>query len=275
MSEKPIKKKIEIVPMGSYVDLDQEGYIVNPTSYDKIQPHWRPLIRDTVEYYQHLLNDGLDSVFVRGSVAKGEAVDGVSDLDTFAYATKRTTNEYLGMQQFQEEVANKFAFCKGVEIGVYDVGECDSNASGNIQALQVYGDPIDQPKLRPGRDMVRNTPGIFNRIANNELKLETLETDPNPERVMLACVWLMKELLRIGVELTYERSGRFTRDLYLCYKDFSEFYPDYSDQMLHILDLALNPSDSIPDIRYARDSVLGLLQSEAVRMGLAKPQLHR
>jgi len=52
----------------------------------------------------------------------------------------------------------------------------------------------------------------------------------------------MKGLLRVGFELTMERSQKYTRDLYRCYETFAEYYPEKEPEMREVLDLALNPT---------------------------------
>ena len=79
------RHRIEIKPIGSYFEVDKDGYIVNPAAIDKIQQKWKPVIDAVSTSYQKIFGDKLKNVYIRGSVAKGQAVDNVSDIDTFAY----------------------------------------------------------------------------------------------------------------------------------------------------------------------------------------------
>ena len=76
---------IEIRKTGSYFDTDSEGYLINPASMTKIQEEWKPIVNDVVKTYKEQFGDDLISVYLRGSVSKGEAVAGISDIDSFAY----------------------------------------------------------------------------------------------------------------------------------------------------------------------------------------------
>jgi hypothetical protein len=80
MSEKLINR-IEIQPKGSYFETDEEGFLISPASIEKIQEEWKPVIDDVVKAYQEAYGDKLRAVYVRGSVAKGEAIENVSDLN--------------------------------------------------------------------------------------------------------------------------------------------------------------------------------------------------
>lgn len=271
MSEHPKDGTVEIAPIGSYVDIDKDGYIINPTGVEKLQPHWKPLINEVLRYHQQLFGDDLHSFFIRGSVAKGQAVDGISDLDSFAFIRNRQEIKIVDSSELLARIREHYPFAEGVELQFMTVDRISKEASLIIQALQIFGEPVEQPLLRPGRDMIRNAKGIFNRMAKSDIRINRLQDNPNQERIQEECVWIMKHLLRSGVELTYERSGRFTRDLYLCYKDFAEYYPEYSEAMYRALYLALNPSTDLQEVIATRDALIPLLQQEAVRLNIAAP----
>lgn len=71
---------INIQPTGSYFEVDRKGYLVNPASKDKLQDEWKPAIDDVVEAYKENFGENLKSVYIRGSVAKGKAIEYVSDI---------------------------------------------------------------------------------------------------------------------------------------------------------------------------------------------------
>src|SRR5688572_33403162 len=85
MGSMPVKNKVQIQPKGSYFQTDENGFLINPASAGKVQEKWKPLINDIAEAYKTKYGEKLKNVYIRGSVAKGEAVEGVSDIDTFAY----------------------------------------------------------------------------------------------------------------------------------------------------------------------------------------------
>ncbi|GAA0343891.1 hypothetical protein GCM10008967_37920 [Bacillus carboniphilus] len=64
--------------------LDHNGYIVSDVSKDKIEPIYTPCIQESVENLSKLFPDQLHSVYIYGSVARGEAIINKSDLDLLA-----------------------------------------------------------------------------------------------------------------------------------------------------------------------------------------------
>ncbi|WP_337969844.1 nucleotidyltransferase domain-containing protein [Virgibacillus salexigens] len=61
--------------------LDRDGYIISDVSLDKIDNVYFPCIKEAVEKLGRVFPDLLHSVYVYGSVARGEAVAIKSDLD--------------------------------------------------------------------------------------------------------------------------------------------------------------------------------------------------
>jgi len=76
---------IEIQKTGSYFNIDKDGYLINPASLDKVQDEWKLLVQAVIQLYKREFKDSLVSLYLRGSVSKGEAVAGISDIDTWAF----------------------------------------------------------------------------------------------------------------------------------------------------------------------------------------------
>lgn len=236
------KNKIVIQPKGSYFETDDNGYLVNPASAEKIQEKWYSVIDDVIEAYKVQYGDKLKNVYIRGSVAKGEAVDGVSDIDSFAFVD--ATNEQLkkqaldqGMQKIIEE---KYDFVNGVEMDALSSSDIPSYQIVLMgQSLCVYGSPINIPKLRVGKEMALQAPIFHKNIKWFSNFLDEYQSD---DVIKKECVWFMKQILRSGFEITMERSKKYTRDFYRCYETFSEYYPEKEPEMREVLYLALNPT---------------------------------
>lgn len=78
--------------------------------------------------------------------------------------------------------------------------------------------------------------------------VEALKNTNNPTRTQQSCTWIMKRIVRTGCELVMERSQKYTRDLYPCYELFAEYYPEKSDDMYRVLELAINPTKDKQEI---------------------------
>lgn len=251
MENQPASKNIlEIKPMGSYFELDADGYVLNPASLEKVQPRWKPVINEVIEAYKTQYGDKLKNIYIRGSVAKGQAVDSVSDIDTLAYVDlleEEVEDDWT--KNVEADLKLKFPFVEGFELGATPFSEIKAASTLLNQSICVYGEPVEVPKMRPGKEMMRHLPYVEKRMQGFDRRIERASTD---ERIKAACTWVMKDLLRAAFELTMERSNRYTRDLYLCYEGFSEYYPEKANEARNMLHLALNPTtdkDQIISIR--------------------------
>lgn len=237
-----MQEGIPIRKIGTYFEVDEEGYIINPCSIEKIQEVWNPVIADVIASYREHCGDTLHSVYVRGSVAKGTAIENVSDLDSFSYVNiPREDISYDWLREAEREIADRYPFAEGVEMNMDSVQNVETNRIMLQQSICVYGPDLskDLPKLKPGKDMIVHAFTLDQRMDWLKSKLDTLEGADLQDK----CVWLMKGFLRTGFELTMDRSKTYTRDLYPCYETFSKYYPEKEPEMREALMLALNPTD--------------------------------
>ncbi|UJW58910.1 nucleotidyltransferase domain-containing protein [Bacillus sp. A116_S68] len=61
--------------------VDSNGFIINPTGKDNIQPSFKPVLQAIVSLLQELFIEKMHSIYAYGSVGRGEAKEGLSDLD--------------------------------------------------------------------------------------------------------------------------------------------------------------------------------------------------
>lgn len=236
---------IEIQKTGSYFKIGEEGYLVNPTSHEKLQNRWKPAIDDVVELYKKTFGDKLKNVYIRGSAAKGKAIEGISDLDTFAYVYLEENEFPKGWtKDFREIFKQKYPFINGLDVRLKPVSTESQGAVLLHQSLCVFGEPTIPKKLKIGRELILHAPKLQKRFDMfYEFKKNIIE-----EEIPEECTWQMKGILRTGLELVIERSGKYSRDLYPCYELFSEYYPEKEPEMKEVLYLALNPTDNINKI---------------------------
>ena len=134
MENTPIENKIEIQPKGSYFQTDENGFLINPASAEKVQEKWKPLIDDIVESYKNKYGEKLKSVYIRGSVAKGEAVEGVSDIDTFAYVDlpKEELLENNINRDMRKYIEEKYDFVEDIEMEAFPLQDLPLNLSNDV-----------------------------------------------------------------------------------------------------------------------------------------------
>lgn len=257
---------IEIKPQGSYFETDSEGFLINPTSMEKLQSKWKGVVDDVIGHYKEKYGERLTHVYVRGSVAKGEAIEDVSDVDTFAYVDIPKDEIKHGLHtEKADALKKKYPFVDDIEYGVEPTPKeiIGSDALMLNQSLCVFGTPLKVPKLKPGKDTILHVPNIHERVKYLD---EFFSKEQPPEEIESACVWIMKGLLRSGCELVMERSGKYTRDLYRCYELFAEYYPEKKEDMYEVLDLALNPIQDVKRIKSIKHTMAEWLSGEYKRL---------
>lgn len=219
---------------------------------DKIQLQWLPAVEKVKEAYIKHFGDNLHSVYIRGSVAKGQAIENISDIDSFAVVTLPYEKVDMAWADlFKEELISEYPFVTGVETGIIPLDELNDHKGDQImiktQAICMYGKNLadEIPAMKPGKETAQHIFFIKNEIIRTK---EWLNSQHSAEEVMRKCTWIMKRILRSGFELVMERSRKYTRDLYPCYEGFSEYYPEQKDTMYKVLQLAINPTEDKAEI---------------------------
>ena len=236
----------KIKPIGSFIQTDTDGFIVNTASQEKIQDAWKPAVEKVRDAYKKHFGNHLHSVYIRGSVAKGEAIEDVSDIDSFAVVTlPYGVIDTSWSREFTKELTEQFPFIVDVEIGAIPLEELNTHKGDRImiktQSICVYGSNLADtlPQLKPGIETAQHIKGIEGEINKTREWLQEERTDEEIER---RCTWIMKRIIRSGFELVMERSQKYTRDLYPCYEGFSDYYPEKKEEMYKALELAINPT---------------------------------
>lgn len=248
-------KEIPIKEIGSYFKVDEEGFLVNPASPEKIGNEWKPVVDDIVEAYKSHFGENLHSVYVRGSVAKGDAVSGISDIDTFGYANlPKDQIKTDWVSDFEKELKQKYPFVQGFEISVDPTEDAPNDRILLLQSACVFGTDLskEMPKVKVGKETLGHVYSFRKNLAWFD---EWAQKPQETEEIRNSCTWLMKRFLRTGLELTMERAGLYTRDLYPSYKAFADYYPDKADEMKEALYLAINPTDDLDVIKKVRQGL--------------------
>ncbi|PYZ93926.1 hypothetical protein CR194_09180 [Salipaludibacillus keqinensis] len=111
--------------------LDRNGFIVSDVSKDKINNVYLPCIQDSVESLRNLFHSQLHSVYVYGSVARGEAVAMKSDLDLITMFNGKLNSINLAeLQKLAGELSKKYRCLVrdvGIAVAYYDYTVDPSN----------------------------------------------------------------------------------------------------------------------------------------------------
>jgi|694.fasta_scaffold01223_24 hypothetical protein len=240
----------KIRKIGSVLNTDKDGFIINESSLDKIKSPWREAVEEIKQAYLDNTKDSLKSIYVRGSVAKGEAIEGISDIDTLAVITKDIDKSWI--KPIRKTLDTKFTFSTGVDFSFLQYDELlnsDSLADYKFliktQSVCIYGDDISDEienfkvDIKTANILVKNLKIVF------ENTIKGIVDNPDKEDIREWCSWVMKRILRAGFVLVMDQEKVFTRDLYPSYKIFSKYYPEKEYEIRMALELAINPVDDV------------------------------
>ncbi len=230
-----------IQKIGTILRTDAQGYLMSGASIEKITDPWREVVDIYIQKFQQELGDNFHSLYIRGSIARGTAVEGVSDIDGIVLTkTEPSEIDWSWRPPLRQEVLEKHPFLKGVDFGQASV-ESVVNGQNKVRAFLlkvmsacVAGEDIipQLPQVKPGRDALvvrwkfeeKIQPG-YHAGPESTLRHRTKH--------------IGKQILRAGMELVMEREQAYSRDLYPCYEMFSKYYPEKEPAMRIALEQAL------------------------------------
>ncbi len=263
---------IEPQRIGRFLAVDKFGYIQPDVAIERVGTIWRPLLRFVRDGL--MSRPGVRSVYLRGSIARGLAIENVSDAD-FIYFSE--TNFDPADIEFEDAAAAKFPFAGGLELLRLGRAAFDEirprqrrpyfHMLLKTQCLFLAGDDIarDIAPFRIGPDMVSHVFSLQSDFARLPRLLQA-GRDGGVEQSMHR--WFSRRIVRSGFEITMDRCNRFTRDLYLCYEQFAAFYSERSEQMFRVLINCLNGGES--PLQYGE--LVAFLASESARLVAIAPR---
>ncbi|MEM7336765.1 MAG: hypothetical protein AAF490_32130 [Chloroflexota bacterium] len=249
---------IEIRKHGNVLKTDENGYLISDASLEKIIPPWDMAVSFIKDAYIKHLGQQLHSVYIRGSVARGLAVEGLSDLDSLAFLHGFPPQERENLDwanQVSKQYLERFPFSDRPEMQIKWIGPLldnleDKGISLKLEYVCVHGKDII-PQIPPVKikALVKNSAFGSDYISRIVQQVhDKVEGDVEAEQITSKCRWICKRFLRAGLSLVMSRANVFTRDLYYCYELFSKFYPQQEPAMLKALQLALNPTDNVNEL---------------------------
>ena len=254
---------IKIKRHGSFLEVDNDGFVAPVASSSLIQDDWKPIVDDVVSFYKRTFAENLHSVYIRGSVPKGEAIPNISDLDSFCI-TKNPNPVFVGKDEILAEFKAKYPFCEHTELVALGLDEINEDIPPRkrgiweelikTQSVCVYGEDLAQ-SIQPFtlKEMIGNA--YFLKDTLKKLPGYFEEDKDSPEEIANSCVWICRRIIRSGFDLVMEEEQKFTRDLYLCWESFSKHYPEQKTAMFDILNLCLNPVTDINQINTALNQI--------------------
>ncbi|MDQ0271426.1 nucleotidyltransferase domain-containing protein [Cytobacillus purgationiresistens] len=101
------------------IGIDSEGYILNQTAKENIQQEFRPVLNAAISLLKMSLDGNLHSIYIYGSVGRGEAKQGISDLDlnviVYSFPSTKEKNQLLAdterlVEQYKSAIKVDYSF---------------------------------------------------------------------------------------------------------------------------------------------------------------------
>lgn len=253
---------VRIRPIGRFWRIDADGCIRNDAAPEKILPPYSGLVAEVRDAYLEHLGQGAHSIYVRGTVARGLALEGVSDLDSFALVSRGPEGLDLSWTgRVAEHLHTRHPYVSSVELECVDCNEIGSTERFSeldllmvTQTACIWGENIVPylPRYKPGilvanSDISQIKPDIEEAIIG-------LDVDPSTQNTRYWCRRIAKNIIRGGFSLTILRNRSYTRDLYPCYRAFANQYPEQESSMRQAVEYALGPSPDAEEVKaFLRD----------------------
>lgn len=256
-----------IEKLGRYLSVDADGYLVPDVSKDHIPPHWFALIQTIIKFIEQNGGDNIRAIYLRGSVPRGFALDGISDLDLIFIV--RDASLKLDRKDFEQELLQRFHFCADIEWMVSLESRFEKLPQGQpyphivkmlkTQGLHLWGHDYvaDLPRVKPGREMINHA---LHLEAEWHEFLEIITTSQMSQKALDAeCRWMGKRILRTAFELAALERKVFTRDLMLCQETAAQVFPQIGEALQRVLDLTIEAKASAEKIQEVFSPVMAFI----------------
>ena len=249
---------------GRLWQVDAHGFLMNDAHLDHIKPPFSDVVNDVAKAYLEHIGDEIHSIYVTGSVARGLAVEGQSDLDVIALLEYYTEPE-LVMQDWvaptEETVIAKHDCVSDVQIEIWPHGwvlhdESEFSISAFVlktHAVCVWGADIT-PDLTDYKFTERETRLA---IANDDIvqiepdideALAEIEADDSPVHVRYWCKRICKNMVHAAFGLVMVDEVVHTRDIDLSASYFIKHFPDYEPEMKQAMQWIESPIDDAQEL---------------------------
>jgi hypothetical protein len=244
---------MEIKKIGKVYKFDKDDYLIAKQDKANIQSKWLEVVNyfiDSIDK-QHV-----HSIYLRGSVITGEAFDHISDIDFIMLSNDLPKSLWTRPSQFTksykpltESIIKKYPFVYNLDINTpnyYDNVDLQNQFMIKHFSICVYGDNIQKNISKFKRNEFPLTHPLLD-VPLKTVVSEFKEFDIKKRMIR----YVAKHVIRAAFELVHKISHQdvWTRDLYPCYKFFSEQYPEVKEHMKHCLKLTISPTENIDDIK--------------------------
>lgn len=219
--------------MSADIGIDEKGYILNCIHRDNISEPWLSLVNESIREIKEKFKENLNSIYIYGSVGRGDPKLNSSDLDFTVVLNSKITDEITkDFQLINETLTGRYSFTR--EVG-FDLGFIeDVLDKRNIYSWGFWlktccycleGEDLSLKfsKFKPSNKIAK----AINGDLEEWIKLYTSKIkDSKDENINeLYCQQIMKKIIRTGFSFVMEKENSWTGDLRTSYKLFLKHYP--------------------------------------------------
>ncbi|MCX5209556.1 nucleotidyltransferase domain-containing protein [Kitasatospora sp. NBC_00240] len=231
--------------------LDEDGHIAREGSLDRVPTAFAGVVADARARIGALFGPArLHSAYLYGSVPRGTATPGVSDLDLLlALRRPPTAADRADATALAAGLDADHPVIDGAGILLFDVdtllGELERHDLGWFVAClctPLLGEDLAAglPRYRPTSLLARETNGdLAGLLPRWREQLAAARTDAETRTLARA---VGRRVVRTGLTLVMPRWGGWTSDLDISAEVFGRYYPERSGQLRLAADLARRPS---------------------------------
>lgn len=244
--------------------MDNNGYIVNDCAKHHMTGLWLQAVNDLISSYITIHGSNLQSIYIRGSVPRGNMIELISDIDSFCLIKNESKCQLEDAHKKHKMALElKHASVNGIEFESYLKDKALKSNSMRFllktQCLCLWGED-DSTGINPMTisEQSMNT-CLYLPEINAEFRQMSQGTHSLHESTAL-CSWIFKYALRAAFEIVMMREKRFTRDLYFCWLSYSRYYPENSNAIKQALNLVINPVSDVARVKEHWTQVFEILQ---------------
>jgi predicted nucleotidyltransferase len=254
--------------------LDADGWILPEADLANVQPEYEPVPAQVARALGAAFGSRLHSGYLYGSVVRGNAVPGRSDVDVLAILRAAPSDDdRAAAARVEHALTDAFPVLLGAGVAITHLGEVRSPSER--YGLQVFlrelcvcvlGDD-----LRPGLPRTRPSAAVAAAFhADTPLVLararRTIETSAGPEAVRRACRVAARRMVQGAFALVMARDGAWATVLEDQAAAVSTAFPEWAEATGRALEQARRPvadPDSVRELidtlgRWVGDGLAGL-----------------
>lgn len=236
--------------------LDRDGYFVREGSLERVSAQFAPVVAALdARVTEHFGPDRLHGSYLFGSIPRGTAVAGVSDLDALiALRDEPTDDDHAAARAIEGALDTAFPQIDGAgllvfgvdrllsELERYDMGWFVACLCTPLSGMDLA---TGLPRYRPTSLLARETNGdLCQSLPGLREKAAAATTQAERNRLTRT---VARRLVRTGFTLVMPRWGGWTSDLARSAEVFGHYYPAHAEQMRAAARAARYP-DAYPDL---------------------------